>query len=50
LLIASIADIGFIIFVLLPGHIDLFPGISGSVFWVFAVLFSTIGIRTRETA
>jgi len=46
LLIVSIADIGFIIFVLLPGHVGLFPGIFGPVFWVSAVIFSTLGVRT----
>jgi len=48
LLIVSIADIGFIIFVLLPGHVDLFPGIMGPVFWVTAAIFSTLGIRTTN--
>ena len=47
LLIISIADIGFIIFVLLPGHIDLFLGILGPFFWMLALTFSTLGIRTK---
>ena len=47
LLIVSIADIGFIIFVLLPGNVDLFPGILGPFFWVSAATFSTLGIRRR---
>ncbi|MGD8404222.1 MAG: hypothetical protein PVJ21_11215 [Anaerolineales bacterium] len=47
LLIVSIADIGFIIFVLIPGHVDLFPGILGPVFWISAVIFSTLGIRRK---
>ena len=50
LLLVSIADIGFIIFVLLPGHIELFPGILGPVFWITAAVFSTLGLRTRPTA
>ena len=49
LLIVSIADIGFIIFVLLPGYIDIFPGILGPVFWISAAIFSTLGIRTKAT-
>ena len=49
LLIVSIADIGFIIFVLLPGYVDLFPGILGPVFWILAAIFSTLGIRTQAT-
>jgi hypothetical protein len=47
LLVVSIADIGFIIFVLLPGHVALFPGVLGPVFWISAVIFSTLGIRTK---
>lgn len=47
LLIVSIADIGFIIFVLLPGHVDVFPGILGPVFWISAAVFSTLGIRQK---
>lgn len=50
LLLVSIADIGFIIFVLLPGHIELFPGILGPVFWITAAVFSTLGIRTKPTS
>ncbi len=43
LLLVSAADIGFIIFVLLPGHIDLFPGVLGPVFWFAALISSTLG-------
>jgi hypothetical protein len=50
LLIVSIADIGFIIFVLLPGHVDFFPGILGPVFWISAAIFSTLGIQSVETS
>jgi hypothetical protein len=49
LLLVSIADIGFIIFVLLPGHVELFPGILGPVFWISTAVFSTLGIRTKAT-
>jgi hypothetical protein len=47
LLIVSIADIGFIIFVLLPGYVDMFPGILGPIFWVSAAIFSTLGMRSK---
>jgi len=47
LLIVSIADIGFIFFVLLPSYVDLFPGILGPIFWVSAAIFSTMGMRTE---
>ena len=47
LILVSIADIGFIIFVLIPGYIPFFPGILGPVFWVSAAVFSSIGNRLR---
>ena len=45
LIVVSVADIGFVIFVLLPVHVAFFPGILGPVFWISAAIFSTIGIR-----
>lgn len=39
----SIADIGFIVFMLIPGHTPIFPGILGPVLWVLAAIFSTLG-------
>ncbi|MFZ0543970.1 MAG: hypothetical protein WAM60_00935 [Candidatus Promineifilaceae bacterium] len=42
--LASITDIGFIIFVLIPGYISLREGILGPVLWILAVIFSTLGI------
>jgi hypothetical protein len=47
LLMVSIADIGFIIFVFLPGHVSFLTGILGPVFWLSAAIFSTLGIRTQ---
>jgi hypothetical protein len=47
LLIVSIADIGFIIYVVLPGHVSFLTGILGPVFWISAAIFSTLGIRTQ---
>jgi hypothetical protein len=44
--LVSAADIGFIIFVLIPGYVDFFPGVLGPVFWILALVFSTIGIRS----
>ena len=50
LIAVSAADIGFIIFVLAPGLIPLFPGILGPVFWLLGALFSTLGLRASRTA
>ncbi len=41
----SAADIGFIIFVLAPGLIPLFPGVLGPVFWLLGALLTTLGQR-----
>jgi hypothetical protein len=50
ILMVSIADIGFIIFVFLPGHVTFLTGILGPVFWISAAIFSTIGIRSKAIA
>ncbi len=44
LITVSVTDIGFIAFVLVPGHLPVFPGILGPVFWLLGVVFSTIGL------
>lgn len=44
----GIADVGFILFVIAPGHMPVWPGILGPVFWVLAVIFSTIAVLTRD--
>ncbi len=41
----SIADIGFITLILIPGHLPLFPGSIGPILWLIALTFTTIGIR-----
>jgi len=44
LVVASITDIGFIIYVLVPGYLPLRPGILGPALWILATIFSTVGI------
>lgn len=44
LIIVSATDIGFIIFVLMPGYVPLVPGGLGPLVWIVALAFSTIGI------
>ena len=43
----GIADIGFIVFVLVPGYTPVWPSILGPVFWALATIFSTIALLTR---
>jgi hypothetical protein len=42
LLMVSAADLGFIIFVLIPGHVGLFPGVLGPIAWSGAAVASTL--------
>ena len=44
LTVVSAGDIGYIVFVLIPGYVPFMPGALGPILWVLAVLFSTIGI------
>ena len=43
LVVISAADIGFIVYVLLPGYVPLVPGGLGPLLWVVAIIFSTLG-------
>jgi hypothetical protein len=45
LVVVSAADIGFVLFVLIPGDVAFFPGILGPVFWVAGALFTSLGLR-----
>jgi len=45
LVVVSGADIGFIVYVLMPGYVPLVPGGLGPLLWILAIIFSTIGIR-----
>lgn len=44
LAVASVTDIGFIIFILRPGYAPLWPGSLGPALWLLATLFSTLGL------
>lgn len=49
LTVVSAGDIGYIVFVLVPGYVPLMPGALGPILWILAVLFSTVGIvRARQ--
>jgi hypothetical protein len=41
---ASVTDIGFVLFILAPGHLPLRRGILGPVLWLLATVFSTLGV------
>ena len=44
LVVISAADIGFIVTILMPGYVPIFPGGIGPLLWVLALVFSTLGI------
>ncbi len=48
LVMASVTDIGFIVFVLAPGYLPLRPGILGPALWILAVSFSTLGLLRAQ--
>jgi hypothetical protein len=43
LALTSVTDVGFILFVLVPGYLPLWPGLLGPGLWILAVIFSTLG-------
>lgn len=45
LAVVSVTDIGFLLFIVGPGLIPLFPGVAGPVVWILALIFSTVGFR-----
>jgi hypothetical protein len=42
--IAFVTDVGFIIFVLVPHYMPLWPGLQGPLAWAGGLIFSTIGL------
>ena len=47
LIVVSAADIGFLIFVFLPGYVPIFPGILGPVLWLSGLTFTSLGVRSK---
>jgi len=48
LVTVSAADLGFIVFILAPGHLPLWPGALGPVLWVIGALFTTLAFVARH--
>lgn len=46
-LIVGIGDVPFILFVLVPGYMPLWPGVWGPALWIAAMIFTGLG-RTRS--
>ncbi|HVO42608.1 MAG TPA: hypothetical protein VMT34_08295 [Aggregatilineales bacterium] len=43
LALTGVTDVGFILFVVVPGYLPLWPGLLGPALWILAVIFSTLG-------
>lgn len=50
LVVVSVGDIGFIIFMLIPGYIPVVPGALGPLLWFLALALSTAAIYRRKNA
>ena len=49
LVVISAADIGFILFVLLPGHAPMMPGALGPILWIIALALTTLGVMQSDS-
>lgn len=50
LVIVSVADLGFILFVLMPGYVSMWPGLTGPVFWLLGLGFSTATVLKKRAS
>jgi hypothetical protein len=48
--VISAGDIGFIIFLLIPGYVPLVPGALGPLLWLLALGFSTAALYRENAA
>jgi hypothetical protein len=45
--VISVADVGFVVFVLVPGYMPLWPGVLGPLFWATGLVLTTVArLRT----
>jgi len=45
---ATVTDLGFILHILVPGHLPLIPGVVGPVLWLLAVIFTYAAYRKTK--
>jgi hypothetical protein len=43
LALTGVTDVGFLVFVVVPGYLPVWPGLLGPAIWILAVVFSTLG-------
>jgi hypothetical protein len=43
LALTGVTDVGFVLFIVVPGYLPLWPGLLGPALWILAVTSSTLG-------
>lgn len=46
--VVSVADLGFIFFVLIPGYVPIWPGMAGPLFWLVGLALSTAAVIRKR--
>lgn len=50
LLLTTVVDLGFILFLLVPGYVSLTRGLPAPMIWILGVIFTSIGyLKTHNT-
>ena len=44
----TVTDVIYIVFLIIPGYVPLWPGLIGPLFWVLALVFSTMAILKEK--
>ncbi|MEJ1117103.1 hypothetical protein V9K92_01250 [Phyllobacterium sp. CCNWLW109] len=50
LVVVSVTDLGFIFYVLMPGHVPMWAGVAGPLFWVLGLVLSSLALRRAADA
>jgi hypothetical protein len=50
LCVVSVADVGFILFVLMPGLVGVWPGVLGPAFWLLGLACSALALKDQQPA
>ena len=50
LITVSVADIGFVAFILIPGYVPAMPGVLGPVMWILAAILTTLGLKDARVS
>lgn len=48
LTVVSVADLGFIFFVFIPGYVPAWPGLLGPLFWLLGLVCSSLALGSRR--